>query len=139
MTIAASISRCRDSLSVPMRGVAILAILFSWSIALHAQAMSGTPGHSPELQPILDYISSSWSVLKRSTTTCEGIADPKLTEAVRLYLPADLAMPAGLRKLSQECNVRVEMLPRVIDGAGSSTTRLTLPGKSVCRPWRTIQ
>ena len=83
--------------------------------------MSGTPGHSPELQPILDYISSSWSVLKRSTTTCEGIADPKLTEAVRLYLPADLAMPAGLRKLSQECNVRVEMLPRVIDRPGELT------------------
>jgi len=80
--------------------------------------MSGSPKRKQELQAILDYISSSWSVLSRSTATCEAVADPKLTEIPVLYLPADLAMPATLQKLSRECNLRVEHLPRIIHGPG---------------------
>lgn len=80
--------------------------------------MNGSPKPNQELPAILDYISSSWSVLSRSTTTCEAVADPKLTETTIVYLPADLAMPAALQKLSRECNVRVEHLPRIIHGPG---------------------
>jgi alpha,alpha-trehalase len=97
-----------------MREVAILAVLCFCSLDIHAQAMNGLPKRKQELQAILDYISSSWSVLSRSTATCESVADPKLTEAATLYLPADLAIPAALQKLPRECNVRVEHLPHII-------------------------
>lgn len=83
--------------------------------------MNGLPQRKHELQAILDYISSSWSVLSRSTATCESVADPKLTEVATLYLPADLAKPAALEKLPRECNVRVEHLPRIIHGPGQVT------------------
>jgi alpha,alpha-trehalase len=46
------------------------------------------------------------------------VADPKLTNATVLYLPADFPAPAALQKLSQECNVRVDHLPAVIHGPG---------------------
>ena len=42
---------------------------------------------SSNLQAILEYISSSWTVLSRSTTTCAAVADPKLSDAALLYLP----------------------------------------------------
>jgi alpha,alpha-trehalase len=83
--------------------------------------MNGSPKRNQELQAILDYISSSWTVLSRSTATCEAVADPKLTETPILYLPADMAFPAALQKLSRECKVRVEHLPDVIHGPGEVT------------------
>jgi len=83
--------------------------------------MNGLPKRKHGLQAILDYISSSWSVLSRSTATCESVADPKLTEVATVYLPADLAIPAALQKLPPECNVRVEHLPHIIHGPGQAT------------------
>jgi alpha,alpha-trehalase len=70
------------------------------------------------LQKILDYISSSWSALTRSTETCEGIADPKFTDSSVLYLPADLPIPPALSKLASQCGVRAEHLPSIIHGPG---------------------
>ena len=102
-----------------MRGVAILTVLCF--LGIQAQGADVSPKRSQEVQAILDYISSSWSVLTRSTATCEGIADPKLTGAAILYLPADLATPAALQKFSQECKVRVEHLPHIIHGSGQVT------------------
>lgn len=104
-----------------MREVAILAVLCFCSLDIHAQAMNGLPKRKHGLQAILDYISSSWSVLSRSTATCESVADPKLTEVATVYLPADLAIPAALQKLPPECNVRVEHLPHIIHGPGQAT------------------
>src|SRR5580658_5830058 len=83
--------------------------------------MSGSPRRNQELQAILDYISSSWSVLTRSTATSEGVADPKLTDSAILYLPSDLALPAALQKLLPEGTVHAEQLPPVIPGSGEMT------------------
>jgi alpha,alpha-trehalase len=83
--------------------------------------MSGSPRRNQELQAILDYISSSWSVLTRSTATSEGVADPKLTDSAILYLPSDLALPAALQKLLPEGTVHAEQLPPVIPGPGEMT------------------
>jgi alpha,alpha-trehalase len=67
--------------------------------------------------------------LTRSTTTCEAVADPKLTETTELYLPADFAIPAPLQKLSPDCKVRVEHLPFTIRGPGRVTgTGINPPG-----------
>jgi alpha,alpha-trehalase len=104
-----------------MRGAAVVAFLCFCSLDVHAQAMNGSSTQNQELQAVLDYISSSWSVLRRSTATCEAIADPKLTEVVTLYLPADLAIPDGLQNLPRECNVQVQRLPRIVHGAGQVT------------------
>ena len=104
-----------------MRGIAILAVLCSCSVNIQAQAMNGSPKRTQELQAILDYISSGWTVLSRSTTTCKGVADPKLTEAAVLYIPADLATPSGFQKISPDCNVRLEHLPRIIGLLGEVT------------------
>jgi alpha,alpha-trehalase len=104
-----------------MRAAAIVTVLYFSSLGIPAQSMDQSPKRSHELQGILDYISSSWSVLSRSTTTCEGIADPKLTGTAVLYLPADLAIPAALQKLLAECKARVEHLPHIIHGPGQVT------------------
>src|SRR5580692_12401498 len=120
MMIAEWISRYRNRTS-SMRGIAILAVLCSCSVNIQAQAMNGSPKRTQELQAILDYISSGWTVLSRSTTTCKGVADPKLTEAAVLYIPADLATPSGFQKISPDCNVRLEHLPRIIGRLGEVT------------------
>jgi alpha,alpha-trehalase len=104
-----------------MRGIAILAVLCFCSFSVQAQAMNGSPKRTQELQAILDYISSGWTVLSRSTTTCKGVADPKLTEVAILYVPADLAIPSAFQKLSPDCKVRAEYLPRIIRGPGELT------------------
>ena len=83
--------------------------------------MNAFPSQPQKLQAILDYISSSWTVLERSTSKCEAVADPKLTEVSTLYVPADLAIPDGLEHLPRECNMQVEHLPRIIDGPGQVT------------------
>jgi alpha,alpha-trehalase len=77
--------------------------------------------HSPKLQPILDYISSGWNTLTRSTTSCAGVADAKLSQPSVLYLPADFAIPSALKGLSPQCGIRVEHLPFLINGSGQVT------------------
>jgi alpha,alpha-trehalase len=76
-------------------------------------------GH--KLTPILDYISSAWETLTRSTSTCVAVSDPKLTETEVLYLPADRVIPAALATRLRDCNVRVEHLPSIIRGPGQIT------------------
>ena len=107
-----------------------LAVWMAWCLScMHAQAQSITlpSGSSTRLRAILDYISASWSVLTRSTESCEGVADPKLTETELLYLPADLAVPASLEKHPKSCNIRVEPLPFVIRGPGQVPAREIQP------------
>jgi len=74
--------------------------------------------NNPRLQKILDYISSSWSALTRSTATCEGIADPKITGRSVLYLPATVPILPALLELSNLGGIRVEHLPSIIRGPG---------------------
>jgi alpha,alpha-trehalase len=83
-----------------------------------AKGVKDPANNNPRLQKILDYISSSWSALTRSTGTCEGIADPKFAGRSVLYVPADLPIPAALSKLSSQCGIRAEHLPFIIHGPG---------------------
>jgi alpha,alpha-trehalase len=112
-----------------LASAALLVILCSRVPAAQAPAMNHSSNDAAKLRAILEYISSSWSVLSRSTTTCESVADPKLTDATVLYVPADMEIPAALQKLSRECKVRVEHLPMIIRGPGEVTrTRIQPPG-----------
>lgn len=93
--------------------------------AVAPQRADSTPG----LKPILDYISSAWDALTRSMTECQSIVDPKVSAAPVLYLPKDLPEPAAVRKLSADCNVRVEHLPIQIHTLGEiDTAKLQPPG-----------
>jgi alpha,alpha-trehalase len=100
---------------------AIPTALYSYALSGPTQGMSRFPKTDPKLQAILEYISANWTSLTRSTSTCEAVADPKLTEATVLYVPADLPVPAALQKLSRECKVRVEHLPMTFRGPGQVT------------------
>jgi alpha,alpha-trehalase len=79
------------------------------------------------LQPVLAYISTAWDTLTRSVTDCQSLVDPKLKEAPVLYLPAGMAEPPAVGKLSSECNVRVEHLPFEIHHLGEVDTRKIQP------------
>jgi alpha,alpha-trehalase len=92
-----------------------IAFLFSTQTAANAQA---TESNGQGLKPILDYISTAWETLTRSMTECESLVDPKMKVAPILYLPAGMAEPAEVRKVSTDCNVRVEHLPDEIHHLG---------------------
>jgi len=97
--------------------VGILAI-FSWCTRIEAQGAQLPSNDDRQLRAILDYISSGWSVLTRSATTCTGVVDNKFIEPSLLYLPKDLSGSSALAKLAQDCNIRLEHLPFMIDGPG---------------------
>jgi len=83
------------------------------------------PGHSPpdpNLQPILTYIKNGWDSLTRSTTSCSGITDPKLSGPPVLYLPAGFSEPSEVAQMQRECGVKVAYLPQVIHKAGTAET-----------------
>ncbi|MEO6912314.1 MAG: trehalase family glycosidase [Edaphobacter sp.] len=63
---------------------------------------------------ILSYIHNGWDSLSRSMTDCQSLADPKVTTAPVLYLPAGLATPAPVTAMQKLCNVEVRRLPRKI-------------------------
>jgi alpha,alpha-trehalase len=67
----------------------------------------------PDSEATLQYIHSSWDSLTRSMSECSSLADPKVTEAPVLYLPAEMTVPEEVEKLKQ-CHVRVITLPRHI-------------------------
>jgi alpha,alpha-trehalase len=98
-----------------------LAFLLACAIAAHAPAL-GQAGGGRGLRPILDYISSAWDALTRSTTDCQSIVDPKVNAAAILYLPAGMAEPPAVQALSQKCKVQVEQLPFVIHRLGEIDT-----------------
>ncbi len=68
--------------------------------------------------PIRDYIRTSWDTLSRSMTDCKSLKDPKVTTAPILYLPAEMAVPATVQKLREECGVEIQHLPKKIDKLG---------------------
>ncbi len=90
-------------------------------------AVQSTPAQRQELKPILDYISTAWDTLTRSITDCQSLVDPKMKAAAVLYLPAGMAEPAAVRKLSRECNVRIEHLPVEIHRLGEVDTSKIQP------------
>src|SRR5436190_12340458 len=88
--------------------------------AARAQAPQSSHPKDAHLQDILSYIHSGWDSLTRSTTSCSGIADPKLSAAPVLYLPAGFSKPGEVEKMQRECGVKVATLPRITHKAGSS-------------------
>jgi len=104
-------------LPISLRRMAALALV---SVAL-AQASAPEHAHAQDeqgLKPILDYISTAWDTLTRSMSDCKSVVDPKIDAAPVLYLPAGIAAPAVVKKMSAECNVRIEHLPAVIHQLG---------------------
>ena len=98
---------------------------------------SDAGGNRDGLKPILSYISNGWDTLTRSMTECQSVVDPKIKAVPVLYLPAGFAEPEGVKKLSADCNVKVEPLPVEIHQLGQITANvepsglLYLPNKYV--------
>ena len=106
----------------------ILALLYSCS--LQAQTTHTTIQRSTKaraLDAILQYISSTWTDLTRSTTSCTAVTDIKVVQNSVLYVPADLAIPPELANLPKTCNFRVQHLPFVITGPGQVKTSAIQP------------
>lgn len=96
-------------------------------VALACAAAQGQsqPRHSPpdpNLQPILTYIKTGWDSLTRSTTSCSGISDTKLSGPSVLYLPAGFNKPKEVEQMQHDCGVKVAYLPQVIHKAGTAET-----------------
>jgi alpha,alpha-trehalase len=109
-----------------LRLLVLVTVASGMLMPLPAAAQS-TPAQRQELKPILDYISTAWDTLTRSITDCQSLVDPKMKAAAVLYLPAGMAEPAAVRKLSRECNVRIEHLPVEIHRLGEVDTSKIQP------------
>ena len=107
--------------------VLLLAAIFCISSAPTPAATPATPASGQGLKPILYYISTAWDTLTRSMTDCQSLVDPKMKVAPVLYLPAGMAEPAAVQKLSSDCNVRVEHLPVEIQRLGEIDTSKIQP------------
>jgi len=101
-----------------MTWTSLLIALYAGSVCGEAQTISEPSDEGRRLHAILEYISTAWNTLTRSTTDCEGVADTKLVEFPVLYLPADMAAPGSLVAPSANYDIRVKHLPFVIHGAG---------------------
>lgn len=96
----------------PARVVCLAALLLCGHIpAIRAQAQDHLL-KPDEVGQILAYIHKSWDSLTRSTTTCEGVTDPKLSTIPVVYLPADVKEPQDIEAMRRECHIDVEHLPR---------------------------
>jgi alpha,alpha-trehalase len=105
-------------------------VLFVTGVSTMAVAQASAPAGLPQphgLKPLLDYIDSAWGTLTRSMTDCQSVVDPKLSEKPVLYLPAGLAEPPALQKLSADCGVRIEHLPVEIHHLGEIDTSKIQP------------
>jgi alpha,alpha-trehalase len=107
--------------------------LFSRLFLLVVCAVSCAGQRAPEggsdgLKPILNYISNGWDTLTRSMTECQSVVDPKIKATPVLYLPAGFAEPAAVKKLSTDCNVKVEPLPVEIHQLGQVTANVEPSG-----------
>lgn len=81
--------------------------------SLSGQAAVGPQMGPAQLQDILSYIHTGWNSLTRSTTSCSGIADPKLPSEPLLYLPAGFSEPAVLKQMERECGIKIGFLPQI--------------------------
>ncbi len=116
----------RRSLALFLRVLLIVAIVCMTLMQTPA-AEQAAPPHGQGLKPILDYISTAWDTLTRSMTDCQSLVDPKIKVAPVLYLPAGMAEPAAVQKLSRDCVVQVEHLPVVIHRLGEIDTNKVQP------------
>jgi alpha,alpha-trehalase len=110
-----------------MAWTSLLIALYAGSVCGEAQTISEPSDEGRRLHAILEYISTAWNTLTRSTTDCEGVADTKLAESPVLYLPADVAAPRSLISAPANCEIRVKHLPFVIHRAGKVQARQIQP------------
>ncbi len=102
--------------------------LLLWvALAKGAATQGQSPKTSPNLQPILQYISAGWNRLTRQTTDCSFIVDPKMKVTPVLYLPAEFPLTSALRELQRNCKVDINHLPKEIDHLGEIDTRTIQP------------
>jgi alpha,alpha-trehalase len=109
--------------------VGLIIALASLTPGQETQTAQRTQSGVQGLAPILSYISASWDTLTRSMTECQSVVDPKVSEAAVVYLPAGMAEPAAVRKLSSDCKVEIRHLPLEIHRLGEiDTNKLQPPG-----------
>ena len=110
----------------PLRVSTLACVVLSLSAVLGqtTPVRAAPDSHLPE---ILAYIHNGWDSLTRSTSSCSGISDPKLSGAPLLYLPAGFNEPIEVEKMQRECGVKVAYLPQVIDKAGTAESDLIDP------------
>jgi alpha,alpha-trehalase len=94
-----------------------------------ALGQSQRENSSPDsnLHELLAYIHNGWDSLTRSTSSCSGISDPKLSAAPFLYLPADFTEPRQVENMQRECGVKVAHLPQVIHHLGTTDAEAIQP------------
>lgn len=109
-------TRPRHPLAPLVRALVLFAIAALSPPHSGVSQTASTPG--PGLKPVLDYISASWDTLTRSMTDCQSVVDPKIKVPPVLYLPARMAEPAAVHKLSAACDVQIKNLPMVIHRLG---------------------
>jgi alpha,alpha-trehalase len=119
-------SQSRIFLSVVVRYFFFLTMISAFASAQGSAAPASAPVDQG-LKPILNYISSAWDTLTRSMNECVSVVDPKIKVPPVLYLPAEVAEPAAVHKLSSDCNVRVEHLPVEIHRLGEIDTAKIQP------------
>jgi alpha,alpha-trehalase len=90
--------------------------------------MQTAPAQSPQPPDIATYIHQSWDKLQRSTSDCASLADPKLTTAPILYLPANERFPSAVKDMQSHCHVDVRNLPRTIEHIGDLDPATLPPG-----------
>jgi alpha,alpha-trehalase len=104
-----------------------LEFLLLCAVTMAGAALAQTPP-APSI-PIDTYINQSWDSLTRSTSDCASLADPKLTSAPVLYLPAEIKVSAALKALQLKCKVEVRNLPTRIKHLGDlSPAQIPAPG-----------
>ena len=98
-------------------------------LAAFAASVAQVPAPAaPDSAATLQYIHGAWDSLIRSATSCQSLADVKVTgaddakNAPALYLPADIPMPSQVTALQQNCSARVLRLPRTIEKLGDVRT-----------------
>ncbi|MCL2660602.1 MAG: alpha,alpha-trehalase, partial [Acidobacteriaceae bacterium] len=92
----------------------VIILLFVWQGTASAQ----TTASEADKAKLLRYISDSWDTLSRSTTDCNSLVDPKVTEPAVLYLPQGMVEPPEVESLPRRCKVEVHRLPRKIRRLG---------------------
>src|SRR5207245_97539 len=112
------------------RSLVLAAILCAPLVSSNTAVHAGQSANAPKgqgLKPILGYISSAWDTLTRSMTDCQSVVDPKIKAVPVLYLPAGVAEPPAVQKLSADCGVRIAHLPMEIHHLGEIDTSKIQP------------
>jgi alpha,alpha-trehalase len=104
----------------------LVAVLLFCGVPNSALAQAASQDHG--LDAIQNYIASGWDALTRSMTDCKTLVDPKISATSLLYVPADFQDPAAIQALQNQCNVRVEPLPKQLHHLGEIDPNQLRPG-----------